>query len=109
MIIWVNSYTIIRRAIIALWRPGLAIDEAAEGVGPGLGGGWQLVHGGGVAFLTLAQAQPGGQQQGVGGRRMGERELGFIKYTKNRINSKFKYYIFLTLDTADFISLSVTC
>ena len=42
--------------------PSLPVDKAAEGAGPGLGGGGQLVHGRGVVFFALAALRE--QQQG---------------------------------------------
>ena len=56
------GHGIIREAIVALWRPGLAVDEAAKGAGAGLGRGGELVERVEVVLFALAQAQQGGQQ-----------------------------------------------
>lgn len=67
---------VIGGAVVALGRPGLAVEQAAECIGPGLGGRRQLRRRVGVVLLALAQAQQGGQQGGGRGFRFMAAEVG---------------------------------
>ena len=48
------GHGVIGCAIVALWRPGLAVDEAAKGAGAGLGRWRELVYRVEVVLFALA-------------------------------------------------------